>query len=96
MKYRTVLKLVAQRLLVASLLSFGFTMAQTEPTLKQVYSTAEAGKLDEAQLMIQQVLISHPTSAKAFFIRSELYARQGNMTKAREALASAEKFAPQP
>lgn len=69
-------------------------MAQTEPTLNQVYAAAQSGKLDQAQLMIQQVLISHPNSAKAFFVQSELYARQGDMARAREALATAEKLAP--
>jgi hypothetical protein len=69
-------------------------MAQSEPTLDQVYATAKSGKLDQAQLMIQQVLISHPNSAKAFFVQSELYARQANLGKAREALATSEKLAP--
>lgn len=94
MKYHSALKLVSKWLLVASLLSFGFAMAQTEPTLNQVYATAQSGKLDQAQLMIQQVLIAHPNSAKAFFVQSELYARQGDMARAREALATAEKLAP--
>lgn len=81
-------------LLVASFFSLGLAMAQTEPTLNQVYATAQSGKLDQAQLMIQQVLVSHPNSAKAFFVQSELYARQANLAKAREALAAAEKLAP--
>jgi hypothetical protein len=45
-------------------------------------------------MMVQQVLISHPNSAKAYFVQSELYSRQGNATHAREALARAEKLAP--
>ncbi|MBK9441667.1 MAG: tetratricopeptide repeat protein [Comamonadaceae bacterium] len=69
-------------------------MAQSEPTLNQVYATAKEGKLEQAQLMIQQVLIAHPNSAKAFFVRSELYARQGDLPRARESLATAEKLAP--
>ncbi|MDD2880917.1 MAG: hypothetical protein PHQ58_10785 [Rhodoferax sp.] len=81
-------------LLVASFFSLGLAMAQTEPTLNQVYATAQSGKLDQAQLMIQQVLVSHPNSAKAFFVQSELYARQANLAKARDALATAEKLAP--
>ena len=64
--------LVFKWLLVTSLLSFGFALAQTEPTLNQVYAATQAGKLDQAQLMIQQVLISHPNSGKAFFVQSEL------------------------
>jgi hypothetical protein len=94
MHYRSITQLFFKWLLVASLLNFGLAMAQTEPTLNQVYATAQAGKLDQAQLMIQQVLISHPNSAKAFFVQSELYARQGDLNKARGALATAEKLAP--
>lgn len=81
-------------LLLAACLSAGLAMAQAEPTLNQVYATAQAGKLDEAQLMIQQVLISHPKSAKAHFVRAELFARQGNTTQARDALTLAEKLSP--
>ena len=94
MKYRSIINQALKWLVVASLLGFGFAMAQSEPTLNQVYTTAKEGKLDQAQLMIQQVLIAHPNSAKAFFIRSELYARQGDLEKARESLANAEKLAP--
>jgi len=94
MKSQSIIKRALQWLLVASFFSFGFAMAQSEPTLNQVYATAQSGKLDQAQLMIQQVLISHPNSAKAFFVQSELYARQANLGKAREALATAEKLAP--
>jgi hypothetical protein len=80
--------------LLAACLSAGFALAQTEPTLNQVYATARAGKLDDAQIMIQQVLIGHPKSAKAHFVRAELFARQGNAVQARESLAMAEKYAP--
>ncbi len=85
---------ISKWLLVASLLSFNLAIAQTEPTLSQVYSTVQAGHLDQAQIMIQQVLVLHPNSAKAFFIQSELYARQGEFARSREALATAERLAP--
>jgi hypothetical protein len=62
--------------------------------MSQIYATAQAGKLDEAQVMVQQVLISHPKSAKAHFVQAELYARQGKFESARAALASAEQYAP--
>ena len=83
-------------LVVASVLSLGvgLAMAQSEPTMAEIYSTAQSGKLDQAQVMVQQVLVAHPNSAKAHFEQSELYARQGNLGRAREALASAEKLAP--
>ncbi len=44
--------------------------------------------------MVQQVLISHPKSAKAFFVQAELHAQQGNLERARGSLSTAEKYAP--
>lgn len=85
---------IGKWLAIAALLSFGFAMAQTEPTLKQVYDEAQAGRLEQAQVMMQQVLVAHPGSAKAHFVQAELSARQGKMSHAREALATAEKLAP--
>ena len=72
----------------------GQALADAEPTLNQVYAAAQAGKLDEAQLMMQQVLISHPNSAKAHYVRAELYARQGRLSPARKSLAEAQRLAP--
>ena len=75
--------------------SFGFNaMAQSEPTLKQIYEAAQAGKVEQAQTMVQQVLVAHPNSAKAHFVQAELFARQGQAGRAREALVAAEKLAP--
>ena len=94
MQYKSILQRVGKWLVVASFLSFGFAMAQAEPTMDQVYAAAHAGKLEQAQTMMLQVLVAHPNSAKAHFVQSELYARQGNLGRAREALATAEKLAP--
>lgn len=69
-------------------------LAQAEPTLNQVYEAANSGKVDQAQVMMQQVLVAHPNSAKAHFVQAELFAKQNKMDKAREALANAEKLAP--
>lgn len=69
-------------------------MAQPEPTMNDIYATAQAGRLAQAQVMLQQVLVAHPNSAKAHFVESELFARQGNLPRAREALSQAEKLAP--
>jgi len=80
--------------MAAMVLTSGFAFAQAEPTLNEVYATAQAGRLDQAQAMMQQVLAAHPNSAKAHFVQAELSARQGKMSQAREALASAEKLAP--
>ena len=73
---------------------FGAAIAQTEPTMSDIYKTAQAGKLDQAQTMVQQVLVIHPNSAKAHFVQAELYGRQGQPERGRDALAAAEKLAP--
>ena len=92
--YQLFIRFFAKLLIVGSLLGIGFAMAQAEPSMNQIYSAAQAGKFDEAQVMVQQVLISHPKSAKAFFVQAELYSRQGKLDRARESLAAAEKYAP--
>lgn len=94
MQFSSLSQRAAKWLLVATLMGAGLAMAQAEPTLDEVYATAHAGKLDQAQVMIQQVLIGHPKSAKAHFVRAELYARQGDLDRARESLATADKLLP--
>ena len=84
----------ARALAIVAMLGFGLAMAQSEPTMNQVYEAAQAGRLEQAQVMIQQVLVAHPRSAKAHFVQAELAARQGQAARAREALATAEKLAP--
>ena len=81
-------------LAIAAMLSFGLAFAQSEPTLNQVYDAAQSGKMDQAQTMIQQVLVAHPNSAKAHFVQAELFARQGLNNRAGDMLATAEKLAP--
>jgi uncharacterized protein len=78
----------------AALMASGPAMAQAEPTINQIYEAAQSGKLDQAQTMVQQVLILHPNSAKAHYVQAELFARQGLGSKGREALATADKLAP--
>jgi len=86
----SIVEVLARLLVTASLLATGLVMAQAEPSMSQIYSTAQAGKLDDAQVMVQQVLISHPRSAKAYFVQAELYSRQGKFDRARESLANAD------
>jgi hypothetical protein len=94
MKNSSGLRRAALGLLVFAWLTVGSAMAQSEPTLNQVYATAQEGKLDQAQLMIQQVLVGHPQSAKAHFVRAELFARQGKLENALESLATADRLSP--
>lgn len=65
-----------------------------DPTLHEVYQAAEAGHLDQAETMMQQVLRDHPDSAKAHFVEAELLARGGHVDAARGELATAERLAP--
>lgn len=69
-------------------------IAQPEPSMAEVYATAQSGQLDKAQTMIQQVLVSHPNSAKAHYVRAELFARQGKSHLAQESLQEAERLSP--
>ncbi len=78
----------------AALVAHAPAMAQAEPTINQIYEAAQSGKLDQAQTMVQQVLVLHPKSAKAHYVQAELFARQGLANKGREALAEADKLAP--
>jgi len=79
---------------LAMLLVWGAAVAQTEPTMDEVYGAAKSGQLDKAQTMIQQVLIGHPNSAKAHYVQAEIASRQNQLPRAREALANAERLAP--
>ncbi|MEI8170473.1 MAG: tetratricopeptide repeat protein [Rhodoferax sp.] len=95
MMKRSIQQRIGQWLTVAALLAFSLgALAQAEPTLNQIYEAAQGGRLEQAQVMMQQVLVAHPGSAKAHFVQAELAAKQGNMSRAREALATAEKLSP--
>jgi uncharacterized protein len=68
--------------------------AQTEPTVKQIYDTAQAGQVDKAIAMTKEVLQNHPTSGKAHYVMAELQAGKGNLEEARLELTIAERLAP--
>ena len=81
-------------LLAAMCFSSGVALADDSPTLDQVYQTAHAGRLDDAQRMMDKVLKEHPNSAKAHFVEAELLAKQGQMVNAEEELKNAERLKP--
>ena len=56
----------------AMLLSNGVALADESPTLDQVYQAAHAGRMEEAERMMDKVLKEHPNSAKAHFVEAEL------------------------
>jgi hypothetical protein len=84
---------------LAATVTFGLAMlspavADSDPTLDQIYAAANGGHIDQAQQMITRVLADHPNSAKAHYVQSELYARQGKISPARSELATAEQLKP--
>ena len=84
-------------LLAAGALSFalcGVALANADPTVHQIYEAASSGHLDQAQQMMNQVLRDHPNSAKAHYVQSELYAREGKPGLARAELERAEQLEP--
>ncbi len=82
-------------LMLLALLGFaGMARAAEDPTLHQVYEAAQAGRLDEAQAMMDKVLRDHPNSGKAHFVEAELLAKRGQLTSARSELNTAERLAP--
>jgi hypothetical protein len=84
-------------LLVAGAMSLapvGTVLADADPTVHQIYDVAASGHLDQAQQMIEQVLRDHPDSAKAHYVQSELFAREGKLGLARAELDRAEQIEP--
>ncbi len=82
-------------LIVAAFLAMnGWAVAADAPTLHQVYQAAQAGRLDEAQGMMQKVLQEHPNSGKAHFVEAEILAKQGKLGNAGEELDTAERLEP--
>jgi len=72
----------------------GMAFADDSPTLDQVYQAAHAGRMEEAQRMMDKVLKEHPNSAKAHFVEAELLAKQGQMVRADDELKNAERLKP--
>jgi len=65
-----------------------------EPTVHEIYQAAEAGRMDDANRMIKEVLQAHPSSGRAHYVNAELLAKQGKTGEATTELATAEKLAP--
>jgi hypothetical protein len=89
-------KLIAGSL-VAAALTFSLAGAPAlaaDPTVDQIYQAARSGHLTEAQQMMDQVLRDHPESGKAHYVQAELFAREGNLARARAELARAEQLSP--
>lgn len=91
------MKKTVASLFAALALSLSFAGAPAfaaEPTMHEIYQAANAGRMDDAQRMMREVLQAHPNSAKAHYVDAELLAKQGKLAEARGELAAAEKLAP--
>jgi hypothetical protein len=90
---------VTKSLFAASMLAAGIAFAvpvfaDNDPSMQQIYDTANAGHLAQAQQMIEQVLRDHPRSARAHWVAAELDAKQGSLAAARGELNLAEQIDP--
>lgn len=70
------------------------SFAADEFSMHEVYQAAQAGRLGEAQMMMDKVLRDHPDSAKAHYVEAELLAKQGKMSAAAAELSKAEQLKP--
>ena len=88
------MKSVLKSTVLTVALLFSAASFAAEPTIQQVYDAANAGRLDEAQTMMQQVLQAHPESGKAHFVEAELLAKQGRFASAEAELNNADRLSP--
>ncbi len=80
--------------LVVSACAAGAAFAGSVPSMHEVEAAAQAGRLNDAHGMMQQVLKEHPDSAKAHFVDAEILAKMGRTAEARDQLNAAEKLKP--
>ena len=80
--------------LFVSVIVSGAAFAADSPTMHQIYEAAQAGRLNDAQGMINQVLKEHPNSAKAHYVDAELLAKAGHTNEAGDELNKAERLEP--
>lgn len=64
------------------------------PSIHDIYTTAKAGQIDQAQTMVDKVLAAKPKSSKAHFVKAELCASQSDMNCVRSELATAKRIDP--
>ncbi len=85
-------RLIKASVLAAGLMFAGLALAETEPSMHDVYQAAQAGRLDQAEQMMGFVLQHHPDSAKAHYVDAEILAREGKLDQARSELATARQY----
>jgi hypothetical protein len=68
--------------------------AAPDPSKDQIYQAASHGRIREAEQMVEQVLRDHPSSATAHYVAAEVYAKGGDVSRARTELNAAERLNP--
>jgi len=90
----TMKKFAIACLALVSLMFLSAPVWAADASMDEVYKAAKAGRLDEAQSMMDQVLRDHPKSAKAHYVQAELYAKRGLFSDAQTELSTAERLKP--
>jgi hypothetical protein len=92
MNIRHLIKALAGVFATAILLSSNLAFA--EATLPEVYKAVQSGQMAKADAMMKEVLQNHPNSAKAHYVASELYLKEGKVEVARNHFMKAQNLAP--
>jgi len=92
MNIRKVINLFVSVFAAALLLTSNVAFA--EATLPEVYKAVQSGQLAKADAMMKEVLQNHPNSAKAHYVASELYLKEGKVELARNHFIKAQNLAP--
>jgi tetratricopeptide (TPR) repeat protein len=92
MKMRNLINLLASVFATALLLTSNVALA--EATLPEVYQAVQSGQMAKADAMMKEVLQNHPNSAKAHYVASELYLKEGKLEAARNHFIKAQNLAP--
>ena len=92
MTIRKVINLLVGVFAAAVLLTSNAAFA--EATLPEVYQAVQSGQLAKADVMMKEVLQNHPNSAKAHYVASELYLKEGKLEAARNHFIKAQNLAP--
>jgi tetratricopeptide (TPR) repeat protein len=92
MNIRKVINLFVGVFAAAVLLTSNVAFA--EATLPEVYKAVQSGQMAKADAMMKEVLQNHPNSAKAHYVASELYLKEGKVDVARDHFIKAQNLAP--
>ena len=92
MRTSRLLPFLAMLMLMA--FSLGARALTGEPSVSQIYQTAQGGDLAKARQMIDEVISIHPNSAKAHYVKAEIAARSRDVATAKAELQKADQLAP--